>query len=163
MALQPCEEVNNIHEGKLYNKTFSRTAGDNAITWRGHLLWLAQQINNFLNALPDGYVFEFVGIMGRYIVNAPLLLTDGTSHAQQHRFWYRNMSDSTSGIADYYYLADPADFNLCHYKSINYPLSGSGSVDVTSYDTTQCIAPGASRSDTIYYRLWISDNGQPTE
>lgn len=161
MSLLPIDFTNNVHEGKIYYKSFVHTAGNSAITWQSHLMWLNQQFNTFLDSLPDGYYFKVIYFMGTNQNNLSVISTNGTAHDVHGTYFRRDMNSANAGVVDYVYSMNKTTLASNCFTYISHSVADGGKVTVTNKSTETCIEANDSRTDGLYYVLFTRDTNLP--
>ncbi len=163
MSLQPCEQVNNIHEGKLYSKTFTYTNNtSSSVSWQNFLYWLNGQINSLLDSLPDGYAFVPIMLLNyRAQINGVDISTSGGSHSVTINADYAYLNYTNGNYASAIYRTHPAA-QYCHYGELAVNAS-TNAVTMTDRSSTEAVAPNSTRDATIEFILYTKDTTMPTD
>ena len=161
MALQPCEQVNNIHEGIIYRKTFSYTNSTSSpVKWKNYLYWLNGQVNALLNSLPDGYYFRVITLLGHGVEGSAVYETTGSSHNATYNVCYPYLSYVSGGYDVYMYRLQP-DVNYCHHGELT--VSTSNVVNMNDKTEETAVAANATRNADIEYVLYKINTNTPTQ
>ena len=172
MSLQPCEEVNNIHEGIIYTYSFVKqnTSTTSNVTFQQFLYELAGALKAKINALPQGYYWELVSIQLNSMTCLPTSSHErNTGGSGDVNISFTSKVVTTNGFGEYTYYMNSGALANNRYSTLSVNVSGSSPAFSGAVKDTDEFIPRKTTSDipsktaTVLYKIYVSDSSNPTE